>query len=185
MKNLCALAIVASVFVVAGCGKKEEVVVSTPDGKVTSTTNADGSQNVTLESDKGTVEMSGKDGEVKMTATDESGKTSTYTAGSAVDPAELGVSLYPGAEPTDGAKDAKVEAGGQTTVMVSRMTSDGPEKVAEFYKKEIREAQAYTSGDSGFVSGKTKDGHSVTVSAMKDKDTGKTLITVSVSKKAK
>lgn len=115
------------------------------------------------------------------------GEEATQTGkGLTVDPAELGVKTYPGSTPANGGRsDSRMVSRGETLLIVVRETSDSPEKVAEFYKKELQSSDAYATSEMAALSGSNPAGDSVLVSAVRDKGAAKTQVTVSVSKKSK
>ncbi|MDY0262259.1 hypothetical protein [Syntrophotalea acetylenica] len=108
----------------SGCGKKEETVYSGEEGDVTVTRDAAG------EPDKVTV--TGKEG----TATMEYGKT--------VLPEDLGISLYPGATAGQGGTmqfENQAEQGAGSVFSVSVHSNDAIDKVAQYYKEELKNQQ--------------------------------------------
>ncbi len=183
MKNLL-VALAFTAVALAGCSKRGTTVVDAngnkmvasddgskvtytgPDGKEASV-ETDKSGNVTVKSDQGTSRMSSDP--------------------SSVTEADLGLPFYPGSTPR-----ANTAASIDTPEMKSRTslreTSDSWEKVVEFYKPKLTDANVVTnsSGQSGgaIMSGKI-DGKDVMITASINGETKKTDISVAVVEKIK
>jgi hypothetical protein len=157
----------------AGCSKPEKTVkVNTPDSTVTAT------------EDGGKVEVTGKDGSISRTSsedsktvfegTDASGKAVKAEGGKNVDMSGLGVPQYPGATLKDEGSQAKVETSTGATHGIALVTPDPPQKVVDWYKGQLTDATSMNMPEGAMVMGKSKDGQQVTVTA--SLEAGKTTI---------
>ena len=112
MKFRIALAVIGMALMMVGCGKKEkEPTYSEEDGKVT------------IVGEEGTTTMVG-------------GKVSL--------PDDLGLTLYPGATAGKGGTlqvESEGEDGAGSVVSVSAHSVDAIDKVAQYYKNEIKDKQ--------------------------------------------
>lgn len=136
MMVLCALSFLAAACVTAGCGREESATFTTPEGKVTVTAKQSGAE--------GTVKVETKEG------------TATVTTGpQAVNEAELGAPVYPGAQVISSGQFGETKgtrAGSASAVLLS--TNDSFDKVVAFYKaslKDIRQTMDQTAGDQKMV----------------------------------
>ena len=155
MKTRKAAAIAIAVIALAGCSSGHKTTVETSGGSVTTDTNTDNN----------TTTVTTKD--------------ATVTAGqNAVDPASLGLPVYPGASTAEGggwAMQSK-EGGGQTVTMT---TNDPYDKVEAWYKSKMpanAESMNVKSGDTAsamFSIGKDSDKEQsvVVINGEKDKTT--------------
>lgn len=137
-----------------------------------------------------TVDFSGQgsEGGVNVTATDEKGQTSTFSAGAGGE-AKLPdwLPLYPGSS-AQGAYDATTPEGRSAMAVVT--TSDSPEKVLAFYEERLKaegiEVQKTTFENAGqtggTVGGSTAD-QKRSVSIMVGTSEGKTQATVTFAEK--
>lgn len=181
MKTIAGLLMMAALL--AGCAKKDEVTVETPDGKVKISSEGEGGKTV-IEGPEGkmTVEGDGKGGTV--TTTNDKGETVKFGSSSDVDLAEFGVDVYPGAKaPEGGGGMSKVEGPQGTMVTAVFVTSDSVEKVLEYYKGKFSDPKTMSSPEGGFVTGKTKDGHDVTATAAKADGKNETNLSITVTTK--
>ncbi len=179
------LGIALSASIAAGCSKpKDTVTIDTPEGKATISTQASsGGGTVNVETPEGSMRMEGKEGEFSMTTTDKEGKTSTITAGSAFDVSELGVPIYPGSTLiADGPAQTKVDGPNGKILGDTRETVDPPAKVGEFFKGQLKDNTSFAHEDTVVVTGKSSAGDHVSVTAMRDKDSGKTKVIIAVTK---
>ena len=120
--------VAASAFVLVACGKVTETAT---EKMIESKLSKDGTQ--------AKVDMSG--GGLKMTSTDASGKTTQLEFGAAkVSEADVGLSFYPGTQPREGGS-TKMSTPEGTTYTVTLHSDDAPDKVATFYRDELK-AQA-------------------------------------------
>ncbi len=86
----------------------------------------------------------------------------------------LGIDVYPDARPMKGGS-AMTSFGGMHTVSAQFETDDSPEKVAEFYKSRISNAQVSSQGDRySIVSADTKNVTTITIRP----ENGKTVIAI-------
>jgi len=191
MRSSILLGILISLFLI-GCNKPGVTVTGANGEKVTTDANGhvevtdkDGKK-VTYDADKnGNIDVKGDNGASMhvdkggMTVTDEKGNTSSVGAGEVTE-ATMSFPIYPGSTPIEHG-DSTINADGQTTYLSNRETADSPEKVIEFYKDKVKEAQTTTSGKLSMIQGKTEDGRTVAITAY-DQD-GKIKISVSVVKK--
>jgi hypothetical protein len=148
-------AIAVAIIALAGCSSGHKTSVETNGGTVTTETSAD-QKTTTVTSQGSTVKM----------------------GQGAVDPAKLGLPVYPGATAADGGSWAmqSKEGGGE---MVTLTTTDAFDKVEAWYKSKLpagSEAMNMTSGDSSsavFKIGKEADSDqsSVLINGEKDKTT--------------
>lgn len=167
-----------------GCAKSNEVTIDGPDGS--STVSRSGDKTV-VETDKGKLEIDEVEGGFKMTGTDEKGRKTTIVSSGDFDLDDLGVPLYPGAKIKAGAEGKSSVTGPMGKMMTVVMaTADSPEKVVDFYQKELRDPKPFTSPEAGLVNGENGAGDSVTVAAALDAESKSTMVTLSVTtKKAK
>lgn len=151
-------------LVLFGCGKKEETrTISTPDGKMKITADSSGQG--------GKMEIETKDGK-SMVVTGERGGTVTE--------AQLGVPLYPGATLKASTKVEGSGAGGGASEAYTLRTSDHWEKVAAFYKsnlKNVKESFTQGSGDKGMAMFSIGDQGDMNVSVIAN-DQNETIIQV-------
>ncbi|HRK21577.1 MAG TPA: hypothetical protein PLX06_07205 [Fimbriimonadaceae bacterium] len=167
---------------VFGCGKKDEMTVVTPDGKATVSSDSEGK--TVVETDKGKLEVDGDGKNFSMTTTDSDGKQTTVSGGADFDMAEMGMPLYPGSKLKDEAQAKSSVSGPMGTMMtVVSYTSDSPEKVIDFYKDKLKEAKPFSGPEAGLVTGKSEDGHDVSVAVTTLSETKETMVTLSVTKK--
>lgn len=182
MKSLYfALALVSLLAI--GCGSKKTVVG--PGGTATVEESGD-NKKTTINTTEGTaiVEQNDKEGTSKITATDASGKTSTFETSNKLDLAELGVDIYPGATLEEGENAAaKVKTNEGEMITAKLLTSDKPEKIEAFYKKLLKGATSFSNAESATISGKTTGGDSVMITASWNKEQSKTEIGILVTKK--
>lgn len=125
MKFKVALVVIGIAAIMAGCGKKDETIVSDgEEGTITVTQSQNG--------EPGKVTMSGEDG------------TTTMEYGKASLPADLGLTLYPGATAGQGGTlqvESDSEDGADSVLSVSVHSADGIDKVAQYYKNETKNDQ--------------------------------------------
>lgn len=122
MRFKAAMVAFGLVVMLIGCGKKEEKVYSGEEGQVTVTRDAEG--------ELGDVTVTGKDG----TTTMEYGRTAL--------PEDLGISLYPGATAEEGGTlQVEGQEEGGSVLSVSVHSDDSIEKVAQYYKDELKKDQ--------------------------------------------
>ena len=110
---------------VSGCGRPQQTY-TTPDGKVTTTKTGPNS---------GKVEFQGKEG--KVTVETNQGQTVTE--------ADLGVPVYPGVTVLS---TNKMDMNGGKMEQYSLSTTDSVDKVAEFYKSNLKNVVNSSSGSS-------------------------------------
>ncbi len=119
----------AAATALAACGKvNDKVSEKVAEKMIESSMSKDGT--------KAKVDLSS--GQAKITSTDEKGNTTVMEFGSAkVTEAELGVTLPPGAAPVEhGATRTKAAEG--TSVMAAYESKDSIEKVAGFFRDQLR-----------------------------------------------
>jgi hypothetical protein len=167
----------ALLLVAAGCGKKDDVVVSDAQGnKVSVSEGANGKSVTTFEGKdgKGTVTADDKGGTVTMESDKGSVKTGT---GVNIPESDLGVPYYPGAEKVTGTSSNSGADGAMYSVTLS--STDAVDKVAAFYKGKMPGAESMTTDAGGkpMVMLMKKDGKSeLTVHVGKDGE--KTMIII-------
>jgi len=124
-------------LVMTGCGKKKDAFsVSTPDGKVTVKTGGTG---------QGAMQIETKDGKAVIV---------TGQQGGAVTEAQLGVPVYPGAKVKATVSMQDAGDGKGRTDVCTLMTPDNFEKVAAFYKsnlKNVKNSFVQGSGDQAIA----------------------------------
>jgi hypothetical protein len=122
------IALVAAVAL-AACGKaNEKISEKVTEKMIESAMSKDGS--------KAKVDLSS--GQAKITSTDEKGNTTTMEFGSAkVTEAELGVTMYPGATAVEHGA-TRTQAAEGTSVMAGYESKDSFEKVAGFFRDQLR-----------------------------------------------
>jgi len=135
--------VAASVLALAACGKASETAAE----KVIEAQMAkDGT--------KAKVDLSG--GGLKMSSTDASGKTTQMEMGNAkVSEADIGLSFYPGTQPTAGGA-TRISTADATMYTVVLHSDDAPDKVAAYYRDKLKgqaEGKQYTetSGDGSHM----------------------------------
>ena len=135
--------VAASVLALAACGKASETAAE----KVIEAQMAkDGT--------KAKVDLSG--GGLKMSSTDASGKTTQMEMGNAkVSEADIGLSFYPGTQPTAGGA-TRISTADATMYTVVLHSDDAPDKVATYYRDKLKgqaEGKQYTetSGDGSHM----------------------------------
>jgi len=135
--------VAASVLALAACGKANETAAE----KVIEAQMAkDGT--------KAKVDLSG--GGLKMSSTDASGKTTQMEMGNAkVSEADIGLSFYPGTQPTAGGA-TRISTADATMYTVVLHSDDAPDKVAAYYRDKLKgqaEGKQYTetSGDGSHM----------------------------------
>jgi hypothetical protein len=161
MYKIAAIAVVA--LALAGCSSGHKTTIATSEGNVTTDTSSD-AKTTTITTQSGSVKM----GE------------------NAVDPASLGLPVYPGASTAEGGgwSMQSKEGGGQ---IVTLTTTDSFDAVEAWYKSKMpadSEAMNMKSGDSAsavFKVGKDTDSDQSTVMINGEKD--KTTITLTHQKK--
>jgi hypothetical protein len=159
--KIAGIAVVA--LALAGCSSGHKTTVATSEGTVTTGTSSD-AKTTTITTQSGSVKM----GE------------------NAVDPASLGLPVYPGASTAEGGgwSMQSKEGGGQ---IVTLTTTDSFDAVESWYKSKMpsgSEAMDMKSGDSAsavFKVGRDTDSDQSTVMINGEKD--KTTITLSHQKK--
>lgn len=83
-----------------------------------------------------------QDGKTRVTTTDAEGKTSHIEVGGAkVSEADLGVPIYPGAKQQEGSASRADTPEGKM-VMVVLTTGDAPDKVAAYYREQLKSRAA-------------------------------------------
>jgi len=122
-KNLIVLALLSAGFV--ACSKAPEKAV---EKAIESAISKDGT----------TAKVDMSSGSTKITTTDASGKTSQMEIGAAkVGESDLGVPFYPGAKMGEGAS-SKISTPEGTMYTVMLQTSDAADKVASFYRDQLK-----------------------------------------------
>ncbi len=137
MRALDSAAIMGVVLLtfLAGCGKK--TTYSTPEGDVTVQRTGD-EVTVTAESDSGRVEMSSD--EFSATITTEQG-TAEIKGSQEIDPEQIGIPLYPGAEVAASMQLSETDSGEGEQTQVHLTTPDSFADVRAFYKEELPDAE--------------------------------------------
>jgi hypothetical protein len=78
------------------------------------------------------------EGGLKVTTTDASGKSTQMEMGNAkISEAELGLPLYPGANPTEGSS-MRIVNGTNTSLQLGLHSDDAHDKVASFYRDKLK-----------------------------------------------
>lgn len=138
-----------------GCGKQPATVTTEGDtttvtadtnaGTTTATTTTDGdNQQTTIEGPEGTTEVT-KEGDTTTVTSDANGEQVSMThqeGGSALTADDIGVEFYPGAEAT---LSNVWTNGNVTTRMVQLTSSDDPDKIQAFYKKQLGKVMSETT----------------------------------------
>ena len=151
---LCALFILFSlVWLTAGCSSEETKTVATPEGKATVTTKTD-------------------EGKSEVKVETKEGALTVRSGPQALNEAELGVPLYPGAEVVHSGQLAETtDSGSEIATSYSLTTNDSFDKVASFYRsnlKDVHHAMDQTMGGqrmSMFMTGKEGDMRTIQVMA--------------------
>lgn len=125
MKFKVALVVISIAAMMVGCGKKDETTVSSgEEGTMTVTESGNG--------EPGKVTITGEEG------------TTTMEYGKASLPADLGLTLYPGATAGQGGT-LQVESESQddtdSVLSISVHSVDGIDKVSQYYKNETKKDQ--------------------------------------------
>ncbi len=157
------MALVALMLIFAGCGKKEkEYTVSAPGGKMTVKGGDQG---------KGSMEIVTKEGKVAV-ATGQQG---------AITEAQLGAPVYPGAKVHASVRMDGSTAGKESMEMYTLVSTDNFEKVAAFYKanlKNVKSTFVQGSGDQGMASFSIGENNAMTINIVPGSDKGTTTIQV-------
>ena len=165
MKKALMIGIVLAMVVLmaAGCSKTKKTVV-VPGGKATVTTDKSG---------EGKVEIEGKEGK----ATIEVGESVKVTE------AELGVPIYPGATAQASSKfEGKEKDSGKSAGHYVLVTSDSVDKVAAFYKSNLKDVKNPVEQNMG--NGKMviftleSDGKQISVHISSNEENKQTMIMV-------
>jgi hypothetical protein len=161
----CVMCVIVG-LVLFGCGKKEEThTVSTPDGKM-----------------KITADQSGQGGKVEIETKEGKAVVITGEQGGTVTEAQLGVPVYPGATVKASSKMEGAAAGGEGGVQVYTLTtSDNWEKVAAFYKSNLKNVKGtfnQGSGNQGMAMFSIGDKGDLTVHVTGDSKKNETIIMV-------
>ena len=155
------------ILALAGCSKKS-TTISTPGGTVEVTKDGSDQSNMKITTKEGTMEIS---------------------AGKKVDLSSFGVAVYPGAaQKEEGASSYTMQnkEGGQSMQMVTLVSSDPMDKVAQFYKDQFKDKKAnimdMNSGSTKMTHIVYEDGKDVTTLMISD-DKGKTQIVITKGSK--
>lgn len=133
--RLLALTGLALAFVFCGCGRK--TTYSTPEGDVTVETKGDQVE-ITAETEEGRFHLKGDDSLVTVEG-DEG--TAQFGAGQVIDPREIGIPVYPGAEVAASMRWSETEAPEGELTQVHLTTPDSFAEVEAFYQKELPQAE--------------------------------------------
>lgn len=182
MNKVLTIALIVAIASV-GCGKKETVVLTGPDGSKVSTSPDGTSMTVTdKDGNTATVDTDGKGG-----LTIDDGKGGTMQMGQAqVSEDELGVPFYPGSTEPEASMSSKIENDKEKVVTSIRTSKDDPAKVVDFYNGKVK--NAVKSGVAGgaiqtaSLQGQLENGADIAVAATKDGDQ-ETQILITVTRK--
>jgi hypothetical protein len=167
--------LIAGVALVALYGCKHEDTFTDANGnKVTVDSNGANGGKMTFDDGKGgktTIDASG-DGK-SVTIDDGKGGKSTMGA-TTVTEAELGVPYYPGSTAAENG-DLKMDSAESSSYTSIHDTSDGPQKVVDFYKGEFEKAGfkvsgSMVTGEIGTISGTKGENEQVSATCTHDKD---------------
>ena len=101
------------------------------------------------------------------------------------DSSELGVDIYPGAEPEPGGELRSQELPEGEAQSAALATSDAVGKVAEFYKRKYGEgATVLPQPDGGVVISKDEEAQIITIAVARPQDDEETHISITVVPKA-
>lgn len=183
MKSFTLLALFA-IALTAGCGKKDDVVITGPDGtKITADQNG---TSMTIKDDKGNVATINTDDKGGMSMSDGKGGTVELGTGN-VSEADLGVPFYPGSADGTAGMSSKVETDKEKIVTSMRTSKDDPSKVLEFYQPKVMNPtqSSATSGPTkvASISGTLEHGTEITIGATKDGDNDTQIIVTAKHKK--
>lgn len=169
---LAASAVVAAVVLAAGCGKKTKTV-RTPEGTATITE-----------------EGRGDDASVKLEAETEEGKVTVEAGKKLPTEKELGVPIYPGSDvEASGSWSVTGEEGIGKLSGATLATKDDVDKVVEFYKSKVPNANVSFQGEFGGLKqahigvGDEGDEDFIWIMIAEDPDTHETRITISRGQK--
>jgi hypothetical protein len=113
------------VVVLAACGKASEKAA---EKMIESSISKDGTQ----------AKVNLSEGGMKVTTTDESGKTTQMEMGNAkISESDLGLPFYPGAKPTEGSS-MRIVNGASMSLQQGLHSDDAPDKVAAFYRDKLK-----------------------------------------------
>lgn len=174
--------VVAALPLLIGCGarNKEKVVIHTPEGTVTATSQGADDGTTTVKGPQGEATVTKQGDETTATFKDAEGNVTNVKAGKAVDFAETGVKQYPGSTITNGDSVGKVETPQGTTYVIALETTDSPGQVVDFYAKDLKNPITTKMAEGGSVMGTNASGGQTAV--MVSKEDGKTKIGISVTK---
>jgi len=171
------LAAICAALAIAGCKKPAEVTVDNQGNNVKTTINGKDGQL--------TVEGNQKEGTSKITATDKDGNKTTYESKSGIDLTAYGLDVYPGAKLKDDKNaSAEVKSDKGTIATATYLSPDEPKKIAEYYKGQLTDPKENDMEDMAHLTGKTKDGAEVIVTAAFDKEKKETTISILITKKS-
>ena len=182
MRRFIGLATIG-VLALAGCAKKDEVTINTPDGQMKVSTEGN---KTTLETEKGKVEVNGDGKEGTWTMTDEKGNKSTVSTGEDVDLSKLGIDVYEGAKVNKGKggmSTVDTPEGKMTSAILS--TPDKTNKVIAFYKGKLKDPKAFEGPNAGMVTGKDNAGNEVQIAVARNEEDTETTMTITVVEKKK
>jgi hypothetical protein len=124
------LTVLAATFAVAGCGKAQEAVSEKAAEKmIESAVGKDGAS--------AKVDLGGGGGKVTMEGAD--GKTSQIEGSANLTEADAGLKFYPGSKVADGG-GMRTATEDTTGVVVRMTTADAPDKVAAFFRDQLKAA---------------------------------------------
>ena len=173
-----------AIGLLAGCGKKDDVVIVGPDGtKITA--DQDGTS-MTIKDEKGNVSTFNADNKGGMTMSDGQGGKLEFGQGN-VSEADLGVPFYPGSSEGTAGMTSKVETDKEKVVTSVRTSKDDPSKVLAFYQPKVMNPSqsSATSGSTkvASISGTLENGTDITIGATKDGDNDTQIIVTAKQKK--
>jgi len=203
MRNVASLFILCLLAV--GCGSKSDVTIDdgkgnkvevSKDGDSMKVTSDNGSK-VDIQNDGKKINVTDEKGQKSSLEVSGDGKTGTIKAndgksssefGVPVTEADLGAPIYPGStEEVAGQMKAKTEE--ETACISTRSTPDVPDKVGEFYKAKLVDANVSQLSNElqkqSIISGKTADGRLIMVQASRGAKDSLTKITMSSTLKKK
>lgn len=181
--NRNALFGLAAIAMICGCGKKDDVVIVSPDGS-TVTTSKNGTT-MTVKDDQGNVATFNTDNKGGVTMDDGKGGTVDIGTSSVADK-DLGVPLYPGSKEAVAGMGSKVENDKEKIVTSIRSTPDDPSKVLDFYKKDVKSASQSSAAAGSMkmisLSGVLSDGSKISIGATREGEQ-ETQIVITVTTK--
>ncbi|MCW5942787.1 MAG: hypothetical protein KIS66_11175 [Fimbriimonadaceae bacterium] len=180
---IASLVVVCLVGCSGGGATKDEATAKTEvkagDVNAKTETKSDGTQVTTAETPEGKTTVEQKGDEFKMKVEGKDGEQ-TWEAGKNADLSGMTVPLYPGAARKDG---GKVTMGDQTQFGVMLETGDAVDKVADYYKAQLKDPTVTSTAGTTAVIGTAKGGGQAMIGVTREGNVTKVSVAETVTKK--